>query len=327
MHLKTTLQVPGTQDDDSTLLDTLKTALLVFNGGVLASSLFLRSTAAAWSLIGFQQFIGYFAYINIAYPSHLDTFLQLFLSDYMDLLPNYFQRLTEIISEAWDSAVNPNDLLEEYQLPHKFKELETPTLFIVNAGSIFSSCLIVIILPCFLDCLRKFKYLRKLKALAAIHSSLRWNIPLRIFLESGAPLVFAVFIQIRKTTFTNIPYAISTTTAILALVYFCFMLLFLFKTLLRLKKRNFKNPNVENSVGTLYEGLRMNKYRAWRKYYYLIFLLRGILLVSVDAFLDSTPWLQVGSLIAFNVFFACYAGPLLSLSLDILHGQRRLKRY
>ena len=322
--MKTTLQVPKTVED-SALTDAIKTALLALNGGVLGSGLFLGGTAAAWSLIGLQQFIGYFAYINIPYPSHLEKFFALFLNNNLDFLPNPFQTLTEFISETWDSAVNPQDSLERYQLPYKFKELETPTLFIVNAGSIFSSCLVVLLLPCLLDCLRKLTLFKNLKALAILHSNLRWNIPFRIFLESGVPLLFAVLIQIRKITYANIPNAISTSTAVLAFIYFCVMLQCVFRDIASLKKENLKDPIIENSIGTLFEGLRMKKYRAWGKYYYFIVLLRGVLLVFMDTFTDFLPSLQIGSLITFNMFFACYAWTVIEFESRYITWTTRIK--
>jgi len=301
-HLKTILSVPMTPDN-STFFKTLQTALTAMSGGTLVTGLIVGSTAGAWSMLSFQQFIGHFAYINIKFPKHLDQFLSVFLSEgWEQFVPNPFEHLINIILKIWDSAVDP----KEYQLPNKFKTLETQTLFVPNSGSTFFSCLLVLILPFFFDFLRRFRRFRNIKFLASFHSSLRWNIPIRIFLEGGIPLFFDILIQMRRLTFLNVPCGISSGLACLALLYAILMLQYIFLKLLHLKDEKLKDPNIENSVGTLYEGIQMKKYQSYSRYYYLIILLRGLVQAFLNTFVDHEPVAQVLVLIGFNIFLACY---------------------
>ncbi len=135
----------------------------------------------------------------------------------LEIIPNPLASITDHLAELWDSLVNNTD--PKYQLPNKFEEFETPTLFVVNAGSAFFVCIVLLLAPYLFDLLRKFKPLGKIKFIQNLHSSLRWNIPIRIFLESGIPLTFALLIQIRKISYSNVPYGISTITASLAFFY------------------------------------------------------------------------------------------------------------
>jgi len=67
-----------------------------------------------------------------------------------------------------------------------------------------------------------------------------------------------------------------------------------------------KDENIEKSVGTLYEGLILKKNHPSSKYYYVLILLRGMLLVGVNVFIDEIPLLQIIVMIFFNVFFMFY---------------------
>ncbi|RYE39185.1 MAG: hypothetical protein EOP48_26085, partial [Sphingobacteriales bacterium] len=301
----------------------LQSAITAVNGGILIAGLIVGSTAGAWSILSFQQFIGYFGYINILFPRHLDQFFAVFLSEGLEqFIPNPFEKLINIISEIWDSAIESP---EKYQLPHKFTTLDTPTFFVPNSGSTFFSCIVFMILPYFFDLLRKFKIFRNIKILINIHSNLKWNIPIRLFLESGIPLLFDTLIQMRKISYANVPCAISSALASLALIYILLMLQSVFQILLELDNKNIKDENFENSVGTLYEGLKMKKYQSFSKFYYFIILLRGMLLAFLNIFVDNFPIIQVTSLIVFNVLLVGYVWKFIEFESRYLTWTSRVK--
>ncbi len=49
----------------------VKTTFAAVTGSTVGAGLTLGATAALWSIINFQQFVGYFVYLNIQLPSHL----------------------------------------------------------------------------------------------------------------------------------------------------------------------------------------------------------------------------------------------------------------
>lgn len=324
-HLSTYLEVPKTPEKVTPISPALKGALAAVSGATLGAGLSVGAAASVWSLINFQQFVGYLAYINIQYPAHLETFLTMFNDASLEFLPNPLESLMEKASKAWGSVVDENEQKEKYQLPNKFAKFETPTLFISNAGSTFSICLALVIMPYLLDCLGKIKKIQNNKFFIKVHSGLRWNIPIRTFLESGVPLLFAILIQMRKISFASIPYGVSTVSASLAFIYFYFMFEYICKKLRRLEIEKAKEPNIENSIGTLYEGLVMKKGQPYAKYYNLLILLRGMLLVFLDVFVDFWPIIQISTMIIFNLFFICYVWKMVEFESGYLTWTSKVK--
>jgi len=302
-YLSTALKVPKTPKKAPTAPPSLKTIVTVVNAGTLLSGLYLGSAAAFWSLISFQQFIGYFAYMNIIYPRHLETFFLIFVSTNLEFFPNPLESLMKRLSTAYASVV---DEKQQYQLPHKFTELDTPTLFLINAGSTFFICILFFAVLLILGLLLKSKRLQSLKFLQGLYQDFKWNAIIRIFLESGIPLAFAIFIQIRKISFENVPYGLSVSCAIIAMIYTLSMLYSISQILIDLNNEKMKDQKVKKSIGTLYEGLVLKKDQPLGKCYYVLILLRGILLVFVDVFLDEIPAAQIIIMTFFNVFLMVY---------------------
>jgi len=306
-YLSTAPGVPSTPERAPDFPFSLKTIITLVNTGTFLAGLYFGSTAAFWNLISYQQFIGYFSYMNIIYPYHLETFLFFFVeTSNLEFLPNPLESIMNRISDAYDSVVDEREQQQLYQLPNKFLSLETPTLFIINTGSTFFTCLIFFLIPYILGLLRKFEKLKNLKFLQDLHSDFKWNAIIRIFLESGIPLAFAIFIQLRKVSYSNIPFALSTFSTTIALIYMSYMLNYSYSTLVTLPYEKMKDLNIEKSVGTLYEGLVLQKDKPSQKYYYVIVLLRGMLLVGVNVFIDEIPEVQILTMIFFNIFFMFY---------------------
>ena len=241
----------------------------------------------------------------------------------LEIIPNPLASITDRLAELWDSLVNNAD--KKYQLPNKFTEFDTPTLFIINSGSTFFVCLIILLVPFLFDLLRKFKRIQSIKFVQNLHSSLRWNIPIRVFLESGIPLTFALLIQMRKISYSNVPYGISTVTASLAFIYLVIMINYISQTLRDFKYEDLKNPSVENSIGTLFEGIVLKKDKPSGKYYYLLVLFRGMLLVSVDVLADEFPIVQTTIMMIFNVFFVYFVWTIIKFESRYLNWTNRIK--
>ena len=322
--LKTDLQVPRTPGSTQSTADNeVKATFAAVIGSTLGAALTLGATAALWSIISFQQFIGYFVYLNIQLPPHLIYFLTMFDNVSLEILPNPLASLTDRFAELWDSLVNNTD--KRYQLPNKFTEFCTPTLFVINAGSTFFVCIILMLFPYFFDLLRKSKRLVSIKFIQSLHSSLRWNIPIRVFLESGIPLTFALLIQMRKISYSNVPYGISTVIASLAFIYIGLMINYISQTLRGFKCEDLKEPHVENSIGTLFEGIVLKKEKPSGKYYYLLILFRGMLLVFVDVMADQFPIVQTTVMAVFNTFFVYFVWKVIKFQSRYLNWTNRIK--
>ncbi len=321
--LQTDFQVPKTPEQTQSAAQEVKTTFAAVTGSTVGAGLTLGATAALWSIISFQQFVGYFIYLNIQLPPHLTYFLTMFDDVSLEILPNPLASITDRLAELWDSLVNNTD--PKYQLPHKFKEFDTPTLFVINSGSTFFVCIILLLVPFLFDLLRKFKRIGNIKFVQNLHSNLRWNIPIRIFLESGIPLTFALLIQMRKISYSNVPYGISTITASLAFIYLGMMINYISQTLRDFKYEDLKNPSIENSIGTLFEGLVLKKEKPSGKYYYLLILFRGMLLVSVDVLADQYPIVQTTKMAIFNVFFVYFVWAIIKFESRYLNWTNRIK--
>ena len=77
------------------------------------------------------------------------------------------------------------------------------------------------------------------------------------------------------------------------------MLLFFVYKLVTKTINELKKKDARDEYGTLYEGIELSQPPS--KYYYLLILARGILLVVLIVFLESVPVLQVVPLIIFNM--------------------------
>jgi len=321
--LKTTIPVPETPKPTQPAPAEIKTTFAAVTGGTVGAALTVGATSALWSIISFQQFMSYFVFMNFPLPEHVVYFLTMFDTSSMESLPNPLESMTSRFSELWNSLVNNDD--PRYQLPKKFKEFERPTLFILNAGSTFLINMILVILPYFFDFLRKFRDLGNQKFMIDIHSNLKWNIPIRVFLESGILLTFGILVQLRKMSFENVPYAISSFCAAIAFGYMYFMINYIFKTLINFKPEDLKDPHIEMSIGTLFEGLVFKKENAPAKYYYLLVLLRGMLLIFMIVFLDHFPIVQVAAMASFNVFFVFYVWKYIQFEYRYVTWTSRIK--
>jgi hypothetical protein len=111
-------------------------------------------------------------------------------------------------------------------------------------------------------------------------------------------LALAMFLQFRTLSF-EIKYL--TACSILTLVtcvYFLTLSLFFFSVLLQRDSKHLEKDRVEKMWGALYEGMRVDN--KFGKYYNLIILLRGVLLVMLVSFAEATPLLQIIPMIYFN---------------------------
>jgi len=286
--------------------ETIETVSAVFNGflGVsLIGTLALGTTASLWSIISFQQFVGYFIYINVEYPNSTKAFLQFLQTSFWDYLPNPLSSLLKSISEK--ITQEGEDLAPYYNPPKKFIENEMTSFFIENGGTEISFNLYSIMLLLLMVLLiKKIKSLNKKPILIKIKVHLRWNFIMRTFLEGGIPLCLSIFLQFRVASFRKAYLTVATTLAILSAIYVFIMFLFICTKLYYRDNQHLDQDHVRLMYETLYEGINLSK--PYSKCYYLVILVRGCLLTCLIAFLEFSPILQIVPLILFNVFLIYY---------------------
>jgi len=279
---------------------TVTTALTATMGASLGGTLAIGASAALWPMISFQQFIGYFIYLNIEYPPQLEIFLTLFSFTDWDFLPNPVASLTEQWKEDLSLDLTATQGESKYQLPVKFVKYEVPTFFIDNGGSLISMNIVLLVAPFLLHHIRRIKIIKIDRFLWKLEMNLRWNGIFRAFLENSIPMFLATIIQLKKFTFDNVYTVISTLLAVLAFFYTMIMLHFVWDTLQTQSRYRLELPLVRIVYGTLYEGLDLKDNMA--KYYHLLIMLRGFLLIFLTVFMDVQPLLQVFPLIFYNLW-------------------------
>lgn len=159
--------------------------------------------------------------------------------------------------------------------------------------------------------LRRVRLLRIDKLAKKVFDFLKWNAILRGFLESGIPLALSVFLQIRRVSYTSFYTACSVLMASVGFSYFFLMLQFALEILSKNNDVELNKKGSKELYGTLYEGISLKK-KQKGKYYHLLILIRGVLLMFMIAFFEISPVFQIIPLIFFNIGLIVYLSKLAS---------------
>ena len=283
-------------------IPTAKSVLTGSMGGSLIASLLLGGSASLWSIISFQQFVGYFIYINIEFPYQTELFLSLLQSSLWDMLPNPLASLMSSLSE--NILEEDADAVTIYDPPAKFVKYDVNSFFVENGGTIIAVNVGLLIVTWVVIGLRKTKCLKENYIMEKIEGVLRWNFLARSFLENGIPLSLAVFLQFRIMMFNNLYLILCCAFAIFSFILTVGAIGILFFVLKSKNNQQLKVSKIEEVYGTLYEGVVLTGDKT--KYYNIIILLRGILVVALVSFFEAVPLFQIAPLILFNVSLVYY---------------------
>ena len=284
-------------------------------GASLAGTLALGATAALWSFISLQQFIGYFLYINVQYPSQVEILLSMLDFSIWSILPNPLDSLTSSLSDSFIAQGHHLDI--DSQPPQKFARHEINIFFIENGGSILTvniGLLLILLLVLLLKSTPRCKSSNLLKKMKV---SMKWNMIARTFLENGIPLSLAIFLQLRSIKFTGAYLGICSGLTIISLVYFVVMCAFLMRILYQRDNEHLKRKLITKIYGTLHEGISLKT--STTKYYYMIILFRGVLLTFLIACMEDSPLLQIIPLIFYNIGFIIYLFRSVTFEIKILN--------
>ena len=289
----------GLQQQKKTIQLTM-TAVLV---GSFAGSITMQASSSLWSIVSFQQFISYLAYINIEYPVQVDLFFSFIEPVAWSLIPDPMSSLLIKLKEKF-SEFNAA-MMVEANPPQKFIDHDKTSSFLDNGGGaiIFLNIeLLFLILAIVL--IRRITCLQRTRLLRTIDRNTRWNLPIRTFLENSAPLALAIFLQGRVIVFKNPYFAFIGSLMIFSSVYLIVMMTLVIRVLSCRNIPQLREEEVEKKYGTLSEGVILME--ASSKYYYIIILVRSILITFIITFIESIPILQISLLILFNTFFVYY---------------------
>ena len=210
--------------------------------------------------------------------------------------------LTERLSQKFSGFVN--DQAEESALPQKFIDEKQTSSFVENGGGVIAINMEIMLLLWILHLLRKISFFQRNRFFKTMYESLRWNIVIRIFLENGTPLAFAILLQGQVLRLDSTYHYIVLTLMLFSSAYFIAMLVSTTRILSKRTINDLNEEGTEKKYGTLYEGIKLTDGSA--KYYYLIILIRGIVITFLVTFVYSLPLLQIVILIFYNIFFVWY---------------------
>jgi len=307
-YLSGTLEIPKTLVSSTDFGDTssiTQTALKVAAAVGIGSTAVLSKTGPVWSMINFQQFIGYFIYINIEYPPQVEFLLSLFTFTDWSFLPNPFaSMLKPIINKV--EALQRAEVSDKYLPPMKFVRYGMTAFFIENG---MGAIIINVALHLFLLFIRTLKKLssrlNEEKIVNWIYVRLRWTIVFRNFLETAIPLALATFLQVRKLTFETSASTASVMSALFSFGCLAGTLLLMLGILEERSPEHLNKRKVRRIHGALYEGIDLNNCIA--KYYNLLILLRGLVLIFLISFVDIEPLIQIIPLVGFNIGLVIYS--------------------
>ena len=271
-------------------------------GASLAGTVLLNAANELWSILSFQQFISYFIFINVTFPSQVNLFFAIIQPQTWNLFPNPFQALTTSLKLKFP-RFSP-DSENNYDPPVKFVEHGITSFFIENGGTIIALNIEIIFAYLFVSLLRMISCLKNSRLLSLIADTLRWNFIIRVFLENGAPLALAIFLQARVLIFNNSYSYLSGGLMIFASLYFVILTLCIIKVLIKKSAHELEEEALDKSFGTLYEGVKMIENSA--KYYYLLIFLRGVFITLLVTYLQNIALLQILLLIFYNGYVIYY---------------------
>ncbi len=284
------------------MIPTAKKVLTGSVSGSIIGTLLLGASASLWSIISFQQFVGYFIYMNIEFPYQTELFLMLLQSSIWDMLPNPLSSLLSSLSES--ILKEDANAVTIYDPPAKFVKYEVSSFFVENGGTIIAVNLVFPLILWLVIGLRKTKWLKESYIMEKVEGVLRWNFIARSFLENGIPLSLAVFLQFRIMMFNNLYLTLCCAFAIFSFFLTAGIIGVLCFVLKKRDNQQLKKSSIEEVFGTLYEGVVLTGDKT--KYYHIIILLRGILVVGLVSFFEAIPLFQIAPLILFNISLVYY---------------------
>ena len=300
---------------------SIKTAFVSIVGSSLGGTIVLGVTSGLWSLISVQQTAGSFIYINVEYPFQTELLLRtLMQASVWEYLPNPVASITNRLSQ--DLLDPQSGLGSKYRPPEKFERYGVVSYFVQNGATILLINLMLLLLLGSLFALRLIPALTNNRWLVKLTDVLRWNMITRTFLENASPLFLAVLLQIRVVAFHGWYLIICNTFATLAFLHGGVLLLSLIKVLMKHDNSALKEETTKNMYDTLYEGIKL-EYSG--KYYYIMIVVRDVLIGLLTVFLETAPIVQVLLIMVYNMFFVYFIFRYVMFESRILHWIVRIR--
>ena len=310
-YLTGTMTVPRTFLVTS-LIESLNKATLpmqIVLAIIMAISFFgavaLKNTEILWHIVGFMQFVEYLQFINIVCPPQVYSFISYFGFSLWDFLPGISNSAQDGLAlTSLDYA--PKSMKAKWNAPQQFRNQDIDSFFLANGGFLnFLVSILMLLTLAMIILLRNSPSFSRSNTVKFLKVKLRWRAIIRFFLYSCTPLSMSIFLQLRAITFSNGYIAFSAVLTIFSLIYLLAMTVFLVKILYKRPASLLSMQLITNIYGTIYDGIKFND-KGTGKYYYLVVMVRGILLTVLVALAETIPLVQIVGVLYLSIGVIIY---------------------
>jgi hypothetical protein len=243
-----------------------------------AASFSTGSMSSAWGMINNIQMIGFIPMMDIDLPLGLKSFFVSVLT--FNLVPNFFEYF-----EPDDSPKN---------IESACRVGKTSSLFMSNAGELFSTFFIMLLFWPVTCSLAKAKNHKVAGYFYDASSSYKWSFFIRFLIEGYLELTFAALFQLHSMTLSSFNLIANMCFAaafmVISLVSPVVCVYFVYKN-----HHRFKDPEEKQfrkEFGSIFDEFKNDKGFLSCSFYFL-FLLRRFLYVGIQYSLEAFPLVQV----------------------------------
>jgi hypothetical protein len=243
-----------------------------------AASFSTGSMSSAWGMINNIQMISFIPMMDIDLPLALKSFFVSVLD--FNLVPNFF--------EFFEPDDSPKNIKSACRVD------KTSSLFMSNAGELFSTFLIMLLFWPVTCLLAKAKNHKVAGYFYDASSSYKWNFFIRFIIQGYLELTFAALFQLHNTTLSSVNLIANVILAgvfmVLSAVSPIVCVLFIYKN-----HQRFKDPEEKRFLrefGSVFQEFKNNKGFLSCSFYFLFFL-RRFLYVGIQYSLAAYPLVQV----------------------------------
>ena len=241
-----------------------------------------------WTSLPESQYTYYMLYLNVDYLHHTQT--------YLESMDNYNFLTSNDNSQKLATSLKDS-------LPTKFFSLNYSPSFYSNADQILLQ--LVLMIAFLIISMLSLRYLRFTPQLSfvprlmySLVKIIQWNGLIRQIMTYILPISIAAFVQIYASVFRGEPTTISMILAAVSIVFLVWFLIKMYWIISYNPPTRFDRAMHSKSYGTLWEDLYLN---SLGRYYFWIVSIRGVVLAYVAVFFDFNPYVQVGTLIVYQV--------------------------
>lgn len=269
----------------------------------------LQTLNIFWLMVDAMQIANFFLYINVFYPSNLQTYLKILSSANLNFIPNPFPSGTNDEDPEKKFKIFGNKIVDQ-RAPLRFESLEKTSLFLKNSG------LQVVILGItwlfYLLIILATEYIKKNKIVSSwsahvnkIREKLEFGWFIQIHLMIMLEFCLGCFLQIRNISGDNSTNIASAFLSLITLLYISLFLFQIVRVVNSKKKVVLEDKEFKRKYDILFEEYQ--KFKFMQRNYPAIVLIKKYLMVFSIVILHDYPVVELTAL------FAIFVGNLIIL--------------